>query len=346
VASYSGTLSVADEGQHEVSCTASDGAGNATDPAVTHEAWIDATPPTVTLTGPADGASYVDGSVPIADCDTTDTGSGVFAYASPATSGDVPAPGTWTVTCSGALDTAGNQGNEPSVTFTVTPLVTGDTTPPVVTVTGVSDGAAYPLGSVPAAGCSTIDEIGGSGVVTHATLSGPNGGNANDVGSYTVSCSGGEDAAGNDAATASATYSVVYADVSGVLQPINTDDTSIFSRGRVIPVKIQLGSDPATGFATTGWRIDLLAISCANFDVADAILESVPSNTPSTSFRYDAAIDTYLFNADLKSKPVGSCFRFRIALDDGPHTALPTSPSQPRPPAPTVIFSGVFKLKK
>lgn len=346
VASYAGTVVVSGDGSHEVSCTASDGSGNATDPPATHPVAVDATPATVVVTGPANGATYVEGSVPVAGCSTTDTGSGVATHASPVTTGDAPAPGTWTVTCTGAADAAGNLSPDPSVSFTVTPLVTGDTTPPIVAVTGIADGAAYPLGSVPAAGCSTEDELGGSGVATYATLSGPNGGTANGVGSYTVTCSGGEDAAGNVAASVSATYSVVFADVSGVLQPINPDDTSIFSRGRVIPVKIQLGGDPVTGFATTGWRIDLLAVSCSNFDIADAIVENVPSNTPSTSFRYDSATDTYLFNADLKSKPVGSCFRFRIALDDGPHTALPTSPSQPRPPAPTVIFSGVFKLKK
>ncbi|MEZ4734457.1 MAG: hypothetical protein R3E79_45785 [Caldilineaceae bacterium] len=44
-----------------------------------------------------------------------------------------------------------------------------DKTAPVVTVTGVSDGASYTLGSVPTAACSTSDAP--SGVATPATLS-------------------------------------------------------------------------------------------------------------------------------------------------------------------------------
>jgi hypothetical protein len=85
-----------------------------------------------------------------------------------------------------------------------------DSTPPMVTVTGVADGAIYQSGSVPAAGCNTVDTL--SHVQTNATLTG--GGSS--VGPNSASCSGGMDKAGNAGATASASY-VVDTDISGYL---------------------------------------------------------------------------------------------------------------------------------
>ena len=95
--------------------------------------------------------------------------------------------------------------------LTVPPPVTGlvltldcnhDTTPPVVTVTGVASGADYLLGSVPAAGCHTTDAL--SGVATPASLTihgGP-------TGIVTATCAGATDKAGNAAAPVSVSYVV------------------------------------------------------------------------------------------------------------------------------------------
>jgi hypothetical protein len=80
-----------------------------------------------------------------------------------------------------------------------------DTSPPVVIVTGVTDGATYVLGSVPTAGCDTQDAI--SGVATPATLQ-VTGGNANGTGTFTATCSGAKDNAGHVASPVSVTYTV------------------------------------------------------------------------------------------------------------------------------------------
>jgi beta-glucosidase len=74
-------------------------------------------------------------------------------------------------------------------------------------VTGVTDGASYPLGSVPAADCSTSDAL--SGVATEAAPS-ITGGNADGSGSFTATCSGATDLAGNTG-SASVTYTVTAA---------------------------------------------------------------------------------------------------------------------------------------
>ena len=83
-----------------------------------------------------------------------------------------------------------------------------DKTAPVVTVTGVNNGASYTLGSVPTAACSTTDAF--SGVVAQATPS-VTGGNPDGTGSFTATCSGATDNAGNSAMAVGVTYTVVDA---------------------------------------------------------------------------------------------------------------------------------------
>ncbi|MEZ4734645.1 MAG: hypothetical protein R3E79_46735 [Caldilineaceae bacterium] len=94
-------------------------------------------------------------------------------------------------------------GNSSAASNVVT--VKLDKTAPVVTVTGVSDGASYTLGSVPTAACSTTDAL--SGVATQATVS-VTGGNADGTGNFTATCSGATDVAGNSAVPASVSYTV------------------------------------------------------------------------------------------------------------------------------------------
>lgn len=79
----------------------------------------DATPPAVSVTGVAGGATYILGSVPSASCETADALSGVASEANLLiTGGDAKGVGTITATCDGALDMAGNSGAA-SLTYTV-----------------------------------------------------------------------------------------------------------------------------------------------------------------------------------------------------------------------------------
>jgi len=103
--------------------------------------------------------------------------------------------------------------DQPSTDYTCTATSAGgsasqtasiqrDAHAPTVTVTGVSDGASYVAGSVPAAGCGTVDAT--SGVATAATLSTAGG----PAGPVTATCSGAKDHAGNLASPVSVTYTV------------------------------------------------------------------------------------------------------------------------------------------
>lgn len=90
-----------------------------------------------------------------------------------------------------------------------------DTTPPVVTVTGVRNHGVYVLGAVPKAGCQTTDN---SAVAAPATLTITTTGK-NGVGDFTATCAGAVDRAGNKAAPVSVTYEVVYG-FGGYLSPL------------------------------------------------------------------------------------------------------------------------------
>ncbi|MFZ3332316.1 MAG: SBBP repeat-containing protein [Candidatus Acidiferrales bacterium] len=98
-----------------------------------------------------------------------------------------------------ATDNAGNQGMPKTLTVQI------DLTPPVVSVTGVSNGAVYYYEHAPAAGCNTTDAL--SGVATPASLA-VTGGNEFGFGNYKATCSGAEDEAGNIAAAVSVSYTI------------------------------------------------------------------------------------------------------------------------------------------
>jgi hypothetical protein len=123
-------------------------------------------------------------------------------------SGVVTCPADETLSSEGAAVASTAQtitdqaGNSSAASNIVTVQI--DKTAPVVTVTGVSDGASYTVGSVPTAACSTTDAL--SGVATQATVS-VTGGNPDGTGSFTATCSGATDLAGNSG-SASVSYTV------------------------------------------------------------------------------------------------------------------------------------------
>jgi hypothetical protein len=80
----------------------------------------DATPPTVAVTGVADGAVYTLGAVPEAACDTQDATSGVSTAATVTLEGANPdGTGQITATCAGATDQAGNAADPVAASYTV-----------------------------------------------------------------------------------------------------------------------------------------------------------------------------------------------------------------------------------
>lgn len=118
-----------------------------------------------------------------------------------------------------------------------------DTTPPVVTLTGVGNGQVYVRGNVPATGCHTTDD---SAVAVKARLKVATKG-TNGVGSFTATCAGAVDRAGNDqAAPVSRSYLVAYG-MGAFRSPLS--GSTVAKSARTITVRFRLTN--AAGVAIT-----------------------------------------------------------------------------------------------
>jgi hypothetical protein len=205
---------------------------------------------------------------------------------------------------------------------------------PSVALIGFDAGATFTLGAtLPSPVCDVQDTVSGAADPSPSALKTADKRNASGFGSVTYTCTG-ADNAGNSASV-SKTFSVVYGGASGILQPINPNNTSVFSRGRAVPVKFRLAGDGAgsgfpNGFNTGSWTLQRVQVNCTGFNPIDSTRESVPSNTPSTVFRYDSKADQYIYNADFSNKPAGTCWKVTVTLDDGT----------------TQLSSAIFKLQK
>jgi hypothetical protein len=189
----------------------------------------------------------------------------------------------WMYTCAltpaGAVDCWGLNGHDqatdqPGPYGAYQPI--GDTTPPVVAVTGVTEGSTYTLGAVPQAGCATTDN--GSGVALEASLS-LSGGNALGVGGFTATCSGALDNAGNPGNTATVHYNVSFL-FTGFASPVDTAPVmNIAKAGQTIPFKWRLtdaNGNPITNL--TNVTITATSLSCDAGTSGDLIEEYTGGN--------------------------------------------------------------------
>jgi hypothetical protein len=220
---------------------------------------VDLTPPlaSISTTPGANSNRWINHSPVTVNLTATDSGSGVQQLRYWINNGQVTvvAGSTASTNVSGegsygiglrALDNAGNISSLASLNFSI------DITPPVVSVTGVTQGAIYQLGSVPTAGCTTSDAL--SGVATNATVK-ITGGNGHGEGQFTATCSGATDNAGNVAPPRSVTYDVVLNisssvnvltqfhannNTSGTMTVRNTSESNINLYGPIQVVLTQL----------------------------------------------------------------------------------------------------------
>ena len=232
----------------------------------------------------------------------TDGGSGLASSCVSPWTANTNGEGVGVTAASGACaDAVGNSNaGIPSSGYNV------DKTKPVVSVTGVTDGTSYILGSVPAAGCSTGDLI--SGVKTNASLSlsgGP-------VGSVTATCGGAEDNAGN-MNSASVTYNVVYS-WAGFFQPVdNEPKCNSVKAGSAIPVKFNLGGYQGMNVIASGYP-KVSSGTCAGV-ATDAIEETVTSGN--STLNYDATTEQYVYVWKTDKSWAGQAKRLTVLLADG-----------------------------
>jgi hypothetical protein len=185
-----------------------------------------------------------------------------------------------------------------------------DATAPVVTVTGVADGAEYLLGDVPTAGCETTDVM--SGVANAATVA-VTGGTSLGVGEFTATCSGAVDNAGNTG-SASVTYRVVF-DFAGFFRPVdNPIVVNKVKAGQAVPVKFSLAGDQGLGIFATGSPTSA-SMACTDWAPSDTVEETVTAG--SSSLTYDADADQYVYVWKTNKAWAGTCRELQVKLVDG-----------------------------
>ncbi len=201
--------------------------------------------------------------------------------------------------------------HDPGVAYFAVPV---DNVPPVVTVTGVTEGATYLLGLVPAAGCSTTDAL--SGVGTDATLT-ITGGDANGVGRFTATCSGAVDRVGNAADSVSVHYIVAYS-FGGFAAPLSP---GITEKAGTIPVKFQLRDGHGNLITSTS------AISAIDFAPSAGCGPTTTTEwgdtiaTGGTQLRFDSTSEQFVYNWNAKG--LFGCYLVRVTTDDTlAHTAV------------------------
>jgi hypothetical protein len=293
-------------GSTSVTCSAKDKSGNtATDGfKVT---VVDTTAPVLSVKDQTAEATSVSGAVVAYTATATDLVDGnVSVKCSPA-SGSTFKIGVTDVTCSAA----DAHGNADTATFHVT---VQDTTAPKLTVPAdISTTATSAVGTKVSYTATTSDLVDGAPTVTCTPASG----STFAPGVTTVTCTA-TDAAGNISAAQTFKVTVTCA-WSNLLQPINTDNSSIFKLGSTVPVKFQL-SGASTGITNLTARLYYAKISNST---PGAYLEatSTAAADSGNTFRYDATAGQYIFNLSTKNWSEG-LYQLRVDLggDGVPHT--------------------------
>ncbi|GGN09749.1 hypothetical protein GCM10009721_42070 [Terrabacter tumescens] len=301
------TVSVTSEGTHQVAFWSVDKAGNA-ETATTVTVLVDKTAPTITgkATTSPNAAGWYNAPVTV-HFDCKDAVSGIANCQPDVT---LSAQGTNTATGT-AVDNAGNKG------ATTVGGINIDTVAPVVTIGGVTDGAKYTLGAVPAATANATDAT--SGVVGSPTVT-KTGGMANGVGTFTYTATA-TDKAGN-VGTVKATYTVVYGyGTTLFLQPVNDTAhqtglaTSVFNAGQNIPMKFQLKN--AAGQVIQAGSAPKWLNPVKGGATSAAVNESAytAAETVGGTYSWDGA--QYQYNWKTDKTMAGSYWRVGVSLDDG-----------------------------
>jgi hypothetical protein len=202
--------------------------------------------------------------------------------------------GTWTVSRKALTIKANNASKvygSPNPAFAATPtgLVSGDSL-------GSANFSGVLALSTPATTASAVGEY----PITPSGLTSSN---------YTISFVDG-------------TLSVLYAS-SGtcaggaghtVLQPVNTDGSSVFKQGSTIPVKFRVCDANGVSIGTPGVVTSFSGVLVAT-GTEGPINETVVSTTPDTAFRWDG--QQWIFNLSTKNLPANRTFVYTVALNDG-----------------------------
>jgi len=260
------------------------------------------------------------GSIPLASGQATFSSSSLAAGAHSITamySGDstfLPS------TSSTVTDTVNQAASSVTLTTSATPSILKRSTTFTATVGAVSPGTGTPTGTVTFLDSSstlgTVTLSSGRATFTTSSLA---------VGLHSVTAvyGGDPDFAGSTSATL--TQQVEYqtagttclgATGHQILQPINSDGSSVWKQGRTIPAQFRVCDANGVSIGTTGvvssfFLTQIISGTVSNVD------ETVSSNSSDTAFHWDATNQQWVFNISTKSLAAGNTYVYTISLNDG-----------------------------
>ncbi len=281
---------------------------------------LDKTAPTITgapTTSP-NGASWYKGPVTI-KFTCTDVLSGVASCPADVT---LTANGQGQEVTRTATDKAGNEAS------TTVGNINIDASAPTVTVTGVTPGTIYTLGSVPTGGCTATD-VGPSGLDGTCQFT-VTGGTSSGVATFNYTATA-RDVAGN-VTTVTGSYTVRYPVVtystSFWLQPINDTahtagaTTSVFKSGSTVPAKFRILDANGKSIQTaTPPQWITPAKGSATTSAVDETVYTDPA-TSGSNFTWNATEQLYQFNWASPKNGNGYFWRIGVKLDDGTTQAV------------------------
>jgi hypothetical protein len=190
-----------------------------------------------------------------------------------------------------------------------------DKTAPSLAVTGVTSGATYTLGAVPAVGCAASDALSGlAGGCAGVKV----GGNSAGVGGFGYAAAVG-DKAGNSRAAA-ASWSVVYG-FGGFAAPLNDPAvtpgaaTSIFKAGSTVPVAFSLKK--ANGQVATPTNKPTWVSVVKGAKTTAPVNEAVSNAAGTSGSAFVWRNSRWEFNWSTKGLAAGYLYRIGVKLDDG-----------------------------
>ena len=100
-----------------------------------------------------------------------------------------------------------------------------------------------------------------------------------------------------------------------ILQPINSDGSSVFKYGSTVPAKFRVCDAGGHSIGTPGVVSNFKLLSTTYG--AGGIDENVVSTTPDTAFRWDTTSQQWIFNMNTKNLKSSYKYTYRISLNDG-----------------------------
>ncbi|HET9443145.1 MAG TPA: HYR domain-containing protein, partial [Acidimicrobiales bacterium] len=297
-------------GEHTISCSAVDRAGNPATGRSFAVTVVDTTGPALTV--PANQiveATSSEGAVVTYAASAADLVDGAVAVQCSLASGATFPLGTWTVVCT-ASD---SRGNAASRSFGVT---IRDTTPPKLNtpsdITVMATSAAGATVTYQATATDDVDD----GVQASCS---PASGSTFAAGATTVTCNA-SDRYGN-AATPKTFKVTVRFDFDGFFAPVDTNKVlNGMKAGSTVPMKFSISNQSGGHISDLGIvKVAApAAVSCTTGTLYDEVTEYASG---ASAVKYDATANQYVYNWQSPKKP-GSCYQVTILVGGAPQSAI------------------------